>query len=275
MSESEQNDLVMTPAAPDDIVRIWKANDALWNTKIIPFVLEPLERAGGLDTDGEWKHIAAIAFGRTQKTFEAIQVLMEPGRPRRLWDDAFVLTRGHYETFVTLEWIKLDPESRARVVVDEFVLKQAHLLDLMGDTRNEVRAERQEEIARERAEVLKRHGKGVGTIGLLPSLQERVRGIAEPLRSEHPNLEWEYEFYYRDVSGFAHPSGWGFVLSLQSGQDEVPVVEASPRNGYNAVFCNGGWFFRILKCWNVVFGKIPSDQIKEWERVWAQQAGII
>jgi hypothetical protein len=262
------------PAAPDNITRVWTANDILWNTRIVPLVLEPLERAGGLHTTGAWQHIVAITFGRTQKTFEAIQVLMNPSRPRRLWDDAFILTRTHYETFVTLEWIKLDSERRAQLVEDEFALKQAHFLELMGDTRNEVSSERQGEILRERDEVLRRHGRGARTIRLLPSLEERVRDIATALRAKHPHLQWEYDFYYRDVSAFAHPSGWGLVLSLHWSPEEVPMVEASVRNGYNAVFCNGGWFFRIFKCWNSVFGRLSAEMVRGWEREWAREAGI-
>ena len=109
---------------------------------------------------------------------------------------------------------------------------------------------------------------------LLPSLEERVREIATPLKGIHPHLQWEYDFYYRDVSGFAHPSGWGLVLSLSGEANEVPTVEASTRNGYNALFCNGGWFFRILKGWNAVFKRFPEKVVNDWENEWAGNAGI-
>jgi len=261
-------------ASPANIARVWAANEELWNTRIIPEVLVPLEKEDGLYTSGAWQHIAAIAFGRTQKTFESIQLLADPKRIRRLWDDAFILTRVHYETFVTLEWIRLDQEVRAQLVLDEFSLKQAHFIELLGEDGEGARTERREEILRERDEILRRYGRGPGTLHLLPKLEERVRAIATPLKEEHPNLEWEYDFYYRDVSGFAHPSGWGLVLSLSGDPDEVPMVEASVRNGYNAVFCNGGWFFRILRCWNAVFKRVPEDIVKNWEKEWAVKAGI-
>ncbi len=261
-------------ASPSNIERVWTANEELWNTRIIREVLDPLEKEGGLGTPGAWQRIVTIAFGRTQKTFEAIQLLADPKRARRLWDDAFILTRTHYETFVTLEWIRLDQEARAQLLLDEFILEHAHSLDLLGEDGKGVRTEKREEILKERAEVLRRHSKGPGTLHLLPKLKERVREIATPLKEEHPNLQWEYDFYYRDVSGFAHPSGWGLVLSLSGDPDEVPMVEASVRNGYNAVFCNGGWFSRILKCWNSVFKRIPEDIVKDWEKRWAVKAGI-
>jgi len=257
------------------INRIWRANEELWKGKVIPQILEPLERKGGLNTSGLWQHVLATAFGRTQKTFEAIQLLCNPSLPRRLWDDAFVLTRSHYETFVTLEWIALDPENRSQILLDEYALKSAHFLDMLGDVRKEVRPEKQAEIYKERDEALKRNSKGPGTLRLLPTLEERVRSLAEPLKSTVPHLVWEYEFYYRDVSGFAHPSGWGIVLSLSEAEDGIPTVESSPRVGHNAVNLNGGWFFRILRCWNRIFKMVSDETIDEWQKEWMIASGIV
>jgi Family of unknown function (DUF5677) len=169
--------------------RIWEANSVLWNQRVISSILEPLERKGGLDTNGLWDHVLATAFGRSQKTFESIQILCDPALPRRFWDDALVLTRSHYENFITMEWIAEDPDSRSQLFWDEYALKQAHFLEALGAERDDVRRERREEVIRERDEALKRHGRQSGTLGLLPSLQERVRSLAEPLKGTVPNLE--------------------------------------------------------------------------------------
>ncbi|MDE3242009.1 MAG: hypothetical protein KGO52_04715 [Nitrospirota bacterium] len=257
-----------------EMVRIWTANENFWNAQIVPLILAPLEREGGLHMNGTIDHVVGIAFGRSVKTFEAVQLLTSPQRTRRLWDDAFVLTRTHYETFVTLEWICLDPEHRAQLLLDEFALKQAHFLEQLGQDRDEIRPEQREGMLRERDAVLRRHGRGPGTMSLLPRLEERVRVIVGPLRATYPNLNWEYEFYYRDVSGFAHPSGWGLILSLQGDVDEVPMVEASPRSGYNAVFCNATWFVRILKRWNMIFRRISDDTLQKWLNEWGARAGL-
>jgi len=258
-----------------DIKRIWDANEEFWNNKIVANILAPLESKGGLDTAGLWQHVLATAFGRSQRTFEAIQLLCNPNLPRRLWDDAFVLTRSHYETFITLEWIAIDSEPRAQLFFDEYSLKMAHLIDLLGNDGKDINPKDRIEIYKERDEALKRHKRGPGTLGLLPSLEERVKALAEPLKHAHPNLVWEYDFYYRDVSGFAHPSGWGTALSLSSKGDDVPMVESSPRIGYNAVNLNGAWLFRILQCWNREFRILASGTIDDWQREWAQRSGHI
>ena len=78
----------------ESIRRIWKANEDFWSQKLLPCILEPLEHKGGLDTNGLWEHVLAIGFGRSVKTFESIQHLCNPSLARRLWDDAFVLTRS-------------------------------------------------------------------------------------------------------------------------------------------------------------------------------------
>jgi hypothetical protein len=257
------------------IKRIWEANENLWHGKIVPCILELLERKGGLDTNGLWEHVLATAFGRTQKTFESIQLLCNPALPRRLWDDAFILTRSHYETFVTLEWIAIDPESRSQLLVDEYAIKAAHFLDALGSDGQDVRPERWEEIYKDRDEALKRHSRNPGTLSFMPSLKQRVEALIEPLKRTVPNLNWEYGFYYRDVSGFSHPSGWGIVQSLSSVEGSIPTVEASPRIGYNAVMLNGGWFFRILRCWNRTFKVVADDTIDIWHREWMAKSGLL
>jgi len=256
------------------IKRIWSANEDLWNHKIVSCILEPLEHKGGLNTKGPWEHVLATAFGRSLKTFEAIQLLCNPSLPRKLWDDAFVLTRSHYETFVTLEWTAVDPEARSSLLLDEYSLKMAHFLDLLGKDREDVNVERREEIYKERDSVLKRYSRGAGTQGLLPSLEKRVESLAESMKSTVPNLVWEYQFYYRDVSGFAHPSGWGITLSLSNSDGDVPVVDPSSRIGYNAVMLNGGWFFRIVRCWNRTFKVVAEDAIDKWHREWIIKSGV-
>ncbi|ALA57795.1 DUF5677 domain-containing protein [Nitrospira moscoviensis] len=195
------------------------------------------------------------------------------GFARNRWPDSAEYT-SHYETFITMEWIAQDTDLRSQLFWDEFALKQAHFLEALGPDRNDVRPERREEIIRERDEALKRHKRGPGTLQLLPSLQERVRSLAEPLKETVPNLEWEYEFYYRDVSGFAHPSGWGTALSLSGSDDSIPTVECSPRVGYNAVMLNGGWLFRILRCWNRKFRIVSEDTVNEWHREWAARSRV-
>lgn len=87
----------------DRMALVWQANECLWKDKLNPLLLAPLEEEGGIRWTGTWEHVLAIAFGRSLKTFEAVQLLSDPRRPRYLWDDAFVLTRSLYETFVTLE----------------------------------------------------------------------------------------------------------------------------------------------------------------------------
>jgi hypothetical protein len=151
----------------------------------------------------------------------------------------------------------------------------AHFLDQLGTERDDIRPERREAILRERDEVLDRHKRGCGTLQLLPSLQDRVQSLVGPLKGTILNLEWEYEFYYRDVSGFAHPSGWGTALSLVNSVDSTPTVECSHRTGYNAVSLNSAWFFRILRCWNRTFLLVSNETIETWHREWVLASGIM
>lgn len=247
------------------IALVWQANEWLWNDKLAPKLLDPLEKGGGIHWDGAGEHVLVIAFGRSLKTFESVQLLSDPRRPRYLWDDAFVLTRSLYETFVTLEWVRVSPD-RAQMVLDEFTLKLAHFAQHL---REDLGPEQILKIFADRDAVLRQHGRGPGALSLLPSLEDRVRTIAESLKESHPNLGLEYESYYRDVSGIAHMSGWGLVLSM-SGE----TVQSPPRTGYNAVLCNGLLIFRILTCWNRTFRRIADDTLNDWLTEWAKRAGI-
>lgn len=247
----------------DRMVLVWQANEWLWNDKLVPLLLDPLEEEGGICWTGTCEHVLTIAFGRSLKTFEAVQLLSDPRRPRYLWDDAFVLTRSLYETFVTLEWARVSPD-RAQMVLDEFTLKLAHFAQHLHE---DLGPEQILKIFADRDAVLRRHERGPGTLRLLPHIEHRVGTIAETLKETYPNLKWEYEFYYRDVSGFAHMSGWGLVLSM-SGE----AVQASPRTGYNAVLCNSLWLFRILNCWNRTFRRIADDTLNDWLTEWTARA---
>lgn len=250
----------------DKMELVWRANECLWNDKLSPLLLAPLEKEGGIHCTRTWEKVLAIAFGRSLETFEAVQLLSDPRRPRYLWDDAFVLTRSLYETFVTLEWARISPD-RAQMVLDEFTLKLADFVQHLRKDR--LNLEQILEIFADRDAVLRRHRRNPGTHSLLPSFKRRVKTIAEPLKKTHSNLEWEYESYYRDVSGFAHMSGWGLVLSM-SGK----TVQPSSRTGYNAVLCNSLWLFRILNCWNRTFRRIADDTLNDWLTEWATRADI-
>ena len=255
------------------IKRFWEANEDLWNQKILPVVLDPLEKKGGLDTTGAWESILATAFGNSLKTFESIQMLCNPSLPRLLWEDAFILTRRHFETFITLEWIAQDAPKRAILFLDEYWLKSAHLLDLLDENEESISAEKRQEIYNQRDEVLKKHLKGRGTLNLLPKLWKRIDSLKEPLKTREPNLVWEYDFYYRDVSGFVHPSGWGSINSLSYAEGPVPVVEPQYRIGLNAVLLNGSGLFRIMKCWNRTFKVLLEETLDKWHKLWMTNSG--
>lgn len=257
------------------IKKIWQANEDLWNKKVLPDILDPLEKKGGLDTPGEWEHILATAFGNSLKTVESIQILCNPSLSRLLWEDAFILTRRHYETFITLEWIAQDSSKRAHLFLDEYWLKSAHLLDLLDENYEEsLSVEKRQGVYKQRDEVLKRHSKGPGTLKLLPTLEKRVHCLKELLKTREVNLIWEYDFYYRDVSGFAHPSGWGSKNSLSYTEGPVPVVEPQNRIGLNAVLLNGSGIFRIMKCWNRTFKVLLEETLEQWHKLWMTQSGI-
>ena len=253
--------------------QIWEANQDLRDNKLAPAILVPLEERGGVNTPGPWENIVAIAFGRSLETFEAIQLLCSHEREGRFWNDGFILTRTHYETFLTLEWIALDPDTRSQVFGDELPLKMAHKLDLLGEKEAEVQAEKKMEIIEARDEVLKRHSRGPGTLQLMPKVKRIVDDLSDPLKGIYPRLLWEYEFYYRDVSGFTHPSGWGAALSISNPGEPVETVQARTEIGHKAMLCNGGWFFRILDRFNKVFEVVPHQTLSEWHREWDLKSG--
>lgn len=95
-----------------------------------------------------------------------------------------------------------------------------------------------------------------------------MNSLTAPLKNREPNLKWEYDFYYRDVSGFAHPSGWGTGQSISDPNGTVPVVEPQNRLGINAVYLNGAWFIRLLKCWNRTFNEVSTEIVEEWHQEW-------
>ncbi len=258
----------------EEISRIWSANEELWEKKLLPTLLIPLEEKGGVDTKSPWHKIVATAFARSLQTFEAIQTLCVSDRPRKLWTDAYILSRTHYETFITLEWVALSPETRWELFPDEFQIKFAHMLEMLGDMKEQVAPNRRKEIMEAADEVRKRRSMPSDKLRLIPGLQEMVRELSEPLRDVYPNLAWEYDTYYRDVSGFAHPTGWGIVLSISNPGD--PVEDAVPRleTGYNAVLNNGGWFFRILDRWNKTFQIMERVTLEQWHREWEEKVKL-
>lgn len=54
------------------IALVWQANEWLWNDKLVPQLLAPLEKEGGIRWTGTWEHVLVIAFGRSLKTFESV-----------------------------------------------------------------------------------------------------------------------------------------------------------------------------------------------------------
>jgi len=261
----------MSSSQLQEVVHIWKCNEELWSTKIEPQILVPLEKAGGVKTPGPWENVVATAFGRALQTFQSIQLLCKPDNPLRLWADAFILTRILFETFVTLEWIDLDQESRLALFEDVYALKLAHFYEQLGELKEQVDKEKQKQIIQNRDEVVKRR-ECKSTAELLPSVRQRAIEVATKLPKKYPHLASQYEFYYRDVSSFAHPSAWGMVCSLSDLGGSLQSVEPSPQTGFKAVFCNGGWFFNVLKIWNEVFGAVPGNTVEQWFKEWTYKA---
>ena len=148
------------------------------------------------------------------------------------------------------------------------------LLDLLGNNEENIPSEKRLEIYRQRDEVLKKHSRKPGTLHLLPKLNLRVNSLVEPLKTREPNLAWEYDFYYRDVSGFSHPSGWGSKNSLSYAEGSVTVVKPQNRIGRNAVLLNGSGLFRIMKCWNRTFKVLSEETLDTWHRLWMTKSGI-
>jgi len=260
----------MTEIHLRDVRRFWVANELLRHEKVAP-VLDTVNKGGGVSAKSVWDYIVSFAFGRSWETFQAIQTLCNPDQKPNFWADGFILTRPLFETFVTLEWIAADTIPRAELFRDEYILKEAYLFEHLEEQQERVRPEKQQEIQRLKAEVLTRHNRGPGTLSLVPSMEQRVRDIAGPLEDIYPNLSWEYEVYYRDVSGFAHPSAWGTMSFIRS--TATPLrAESTPEIGRKAVFCNGEWFLRVINRWNAVFQVCSREQISSWHAQWADTA---
>lgn len=250
-----------------DASEIWAANDELWQRKIRP-LLATLNERGSIVPRNKWQKIVAVAFSRSLEIFQAVQLLCHPDCENAFWVSGLVLTRSNFETFTTLEWIGQDTEARVQLFLDEEVLSTAHFLrQVPEEHRYYVRPESQEEIFRREAEVLQRYECGPGRLRLLPSVGKRLRTIAEALAPTYADLLWEYEVYYRDVSGFVHPSAWGLISFLEP--EDGPIrLESPPDIGRRALVCNGEWFFRVLNRWNTVFEALPPAPLTEWYTEW-------
>lgn len=257
----------------DAAFQLWTVNDDLWNKTILPLLLIPLEEKGGVHTTGLWKHIVATTFGNAIETFQAVHILCNPSHSRQYWRDAYVLTRSNFEAFVTLEWIAVDPDSRSSRFMDEFTLKQAHFLDMLEDEKEKVDPSKRLVIYQQRDEVLAKYSRGPGTLNLMPSLEERVR--SPEVKAKYQKILWEYDMYYRDVSSFSHPSGWGLFSRATDLNQPVMYIESTPEIGFKALLCNVGWFFRILDCFNRVFQVVPSPLIQGWHDTWTKQAAAL
>ena len=262
----------MSSSPVQKVFHIWKCNEELWSTKIEPQILAPVEKAGGVNTPGPWENVVATAFGRSLQTFQSVQLLCKPDNPLPLWADAFILTRALFETFVTLEWVDLDRESRLSLFEDEYALKLAHFYEQQGDLKEQVEKERKDHILRGKEDVVRRRACGPNRLSLIPSVKDRTTDVGNKLSRRYPHLKSQYENYYRDVSSFAHPSAWGLSCSLSEVSPTVQSVEPLPRIGFMAVFCNGGWFFNVLRCWNKVFRMVPEESIEQWSKEWTYAA---
>jgi hypothetical protein len=257
----------------DHLVKLWDNNQTLWSEFINKEILIPLDQRGGLKLNEDDDGITATSFAASLETFQAVQLLCNPRADQQFWANGFVLTRNTFETFVTLQWIHLDRKERSALFRDEYVLKMAHFLRLVDKEKAVVHYEKAEVRPEKRAEILSWHQEVINRRKcspdkqkLLPDLQERVREIA-PKATRYQNLEWEYEVYYRDVSSFSHPSGWGLWSNLPMGKGPIEM-KSSPAIGVKALTCNGGWFLRVLWIWNEVFQVVPQNLIRQWESRW-------
>jgi hypothetical protein len=245
--------------------RLWDNNQRLWDERVDSEFLVPLDARGGLTIEREEDAVAITALGPSMETFRAVQRLCDPRVDEAFWADGFVLTRSLFETFVTLEWIELDRKERAQRFQDDYVLKTVHFMKMVGE--DQVRPEKRAEIRSQHDDVMRRRGCGPDKQSLLPSLVERAREVATKLPTEQPHLQWEYDMYYRDVSGFAHSSGWGMWSTLPRKGGPIEL-KANPTVGVKALMCNGAWFLRVIRVWNKVAGVLPDEQIRRWEDEW-------
>jgi Family of unknown function (DUF5677) len=192
------------PTDPAEEARkIWLANEKLWNENVEPKIVDPIGSSGGIDNRDVWHQILTAAFGRSLETFQAVQRLSNPREPRQFWADAFVLTRLHFETLVTLEWIAHDEKNRSQMYLDEQALKKAQFLEVLGEKAAEIPTDRRTEIVREREEIEQEYKLKPGTRSVMPRIQPMVDEVAALRRNMYPNLRLDYDPYiietYRDL----------------------------------------------------------------------------
>lgn len=265
MSTGQIESAMVNTTLAAQLKRLWDNNDKLWEERVNKELLIPLDARGGFTIQQDEDGVTITALGPAMETFRAVQVLCNPHVIEAFWADGFVLTRNLFETFVTLEWIELDRKERAQLYKDEYVLKMAHFLRMVG--KKEVRPEKLKEIHEWHEDVIRRRKCGHGKQMLLPNLAERTREVATKLPSEYPRLQWEYDMYYRDVSAYAHSSGWGLWSTLP--RNEGPLeMKSNPQLGIRALMCNGAWLLRVIRVWNKVSLVLPDFQLKTWEAEW-------
>ncbi len=249
---------------------LWDNNHRLWEDHINKELLIPLDAKGGLTIQQDADAVAITALGPSMETFRAIQVLCNPRAGEAFWADGFILTRNLFEIYVTLEWIEQDRKERAQLYHDEYVLKAVHFVRMLDeDDEDKVRPEKRAEIHNWHEDVMRRRKCGPDKQSLLPSFAERTRDVATKVPLEHPHLQWEYNMYYRDVSAYAHSSGWGMWSTLTR-RDGPLEMKTSPTVGIKALMCNGAWFLRVIRVWNKVAGVLPDSHLKAWEAEWTK-----
>lgn len=259
----------------EEIRKIWHSNRELWLTKVGPEILQPIQKNGGLKFLNEWEKIVGVAFENSLGTFEAVQRLCDPNESTRFWAEGLILTRTNFETFVTLAWIHSeDHEARLALFIDEGILRKAYFLDQVEELRDSASKEQLQQISEAKEEVKKRRpGIGPNRQSLMPSLEKRAYDLAKEQAKKFSDARWQYDVYYRDVSSHAHPSTWGLSQSVSFEDDDFLIVEPQTWTGFKAVWCNGGWLFKMLYQWNAVFNHLPVETLDEWFKEWITTAG--
>jgi len=237
-----------------DVIRVWAANESLLRERIHPLVIEPLSRPPGLPSKNDWDYILATYLARCFDTFRAIHILCNPNMEAKLWIDADILSRSMFEVDVTLRW--------CRKFLNDYHLKVARVFEaLPGPQKSEVARERQTQIGEREASVLQTYNRGPGTMSVMVGLEQICRELSEG--EKEPNLLWEYNAYYREVSSFAHPTMW-HLFSYRAKLFPITEVAPPPEAGYRALLVSGGCFLRILGRWNRHFRRMPASQPGEW-----------
>lgn len=244
---------------------VWAKNDELLRN--LTSHLERIKENGGIPQQNQYQGIVGLAFGRALETFSAVQHLCNPNQSSPFWVDGFVLTRTLFETWLTLLWIEQESTDRGQRFDDDFRLKQAHILERLTSSKRPVSPDEQEMIFRARNEVVTRRCCAPGKIRLMPGVEKMVKELASKVAAQYPDLEWEYEVYYRYASGFSHLSGWS-MTAVQVEQGKV-FIQSPPREGLNALRCGGLWFFRLLIEWNKAFGVLDWDVVEKWLKEWS------